>query len=487
MTDLLDASERAAPGDDSPSADAARSAFAAPTGSPLPAPVPLAPPAASDTPVPPAPPVAAPTLPAAHPAEQRPVVPELSLPDHQPRQDQARPLPGTLPVDLTALQAPTPRRARGTSRGLVKGFLKLAVLGGLVAAGVVYGPDLYEQYVEEPTDTRTLPSVADGPPAPLSFPAPVVTPAVASATFELSVDAPTGSVDYLVTADFASATTETVVRRPDAPELQIITVADQALIRRVDDDVWFRTQRGGFPFDATLARQQWVRFADELFSPEVRSAATIEGAAQHDVDGIPTRHLLVSVPSAALEPPPDLPALRPPLRDSDPATEIPEAPEVPEPTTVPPNAVVPNDAVPADGTPAVADAALTAESADTVPADSIPTDPAPVDPTVAAAPPAGEAAPPAAPEGPGGPPTSPDAVPPTGADAAPTTVPPPPTTTVEVWIDDSGIVRQGVGAEVFGVDRVRVTSISPTGWAPTLPLEEQIRPLDAEAVLHLGL
>ncbi|MEL6890441.1 MAG: hypothetical protein AAFP84_02490 [Actinomycetota bacterium] len=397
------------------------------------------------------------------PAVEAPAVPAMSLPSHQPRQDQNRPLPGTLPIDLEALQAPPKRRRQPMAavRRLIKTVIWLAVLGGLGYAGYVYGPELYERYVGdgEPEASAT-PSIADEPPAPLAFPAATFAPSVAAATIQVVGTGPDGVVEYEVTTDFTSAVSQTLIRRGDAADLEVIALGDEALIRRTDDTTWYRTTRGSFPLDGQLAREDWVRFVDELFPTEVRGEATIDGATLSAVAGTPTRHLVVSVPRQRIAPPPSIPSLRDQLSE-------PVDPTVDDPTL---------------GDPALAP--VTDPAATPVPVESAPpaaTEPTPTDaadPAVPAAPVTDSTAPATDPVAP----TS-DAPPTPAAPAAPTVE----MATVEVWIDDAGVVRQAIGADVFGVDRLTVTQTMPEPWAPILPAPESIRPLDAEAVVLLGL
>ena len=59
--------------------------------------------------------------------------------------------------------------------------------------------------------------------------------------------------------------------------------------------------------------------------------------------------------------------------------------------------------------------------------------------------------------------------------------------TMELWVDDAGIVRQLVMPPELGGETITVTSVSPDAWEPMFPTSDAVRPLTAEVLLRLGL
>ena len=432
MADLLDASGTDA---DAPTG----SSWSAPSGAPT-GPTTAAPATPTVAAGAPAPAVPLPTIPTPAPAPTAaaPEVPVLSVPDHQPRQDRssapaAGTLPGTFPVDLAGLQ-PTKHEPLVRWGAVIKTVFWIWVLAALAYCGVLYGPDYYERYFgEEPADVLAAdgPAIADEAPAPLAFPVAAITPTIAAATFEVVGVGEGDPIVYEVTPDFASAAARTLVNRPGGESLEVITTGDQALIRRVGDTTWYRTTRGGFPFEGRIDRQQWVRLVDEMFPPEVRGLSTIEAASHSQVAGVAARRMVIAVPTDRLSPPPDFPSLRGQFNVVDPTAPA------SAPTPTPPLVTAPPTAPAAPAAPAGTD---------------LPADPAPQ-----------------------------PAVTPSGDSVEQAT------TRIEVWVDDAGIVRQALGATAFGVERLTITSTMAAPWAPQLPPEEMIRALDAEAAVYLGL
>ena len=188
--------------------------------------------------------------------------------------------PATLPTGRS-------KRSGGVRRGVSR-LVLLAVLGGLGYAGVVYGPDLI--------DRATGADTADGPAAALEYPVPTAPiMAVRTATFTVSEpDALGGTQNYEVTADFESGVAHVVVPRVDPPDLEILTLWDQAFIRRIDEPTWYMLPRGTFPIDFPLGRARWIRTLDELVPPEFRSITTVAEANESTVGADPARRLLVS-------------------------------------------------------------------------------------------------------------------------------------------------------------------------------------------------
>jgi hypothetical protein len=188
----------------------------------------------------------------------------------------------------------TPQRQRSGLRRTISWLFLLAVIGGLAYGGIVYGPELVDKF--------TGPDETSEPPAPLVFPLPTATPSpVRSATFTVSEPDPfRGTQDYEVTADFESGVAQVVIPRSDTPDLEILSVWDQAFIRRIDDPTWYSLPRGDFPIDNSLGRIRWVRTLDELIPAGLRQMTTITDASESLVGTEPTRRLMLSVEAARL-------------------------------------------------------------------------------------------------------------------------------------------------------------------------------------------
>ncbi len=61
------------------------------------------------------------------------------------------------------------------------------------------------------------------------------------------------------------------------------------------------------------------------------------------------------------------------------------------------------------------------------------------------------------------------------------------TVTMEIWVDDSGIVRRSVLPEQLGGETVTVTSVSPDAWEPVFPTPDEVQPMTALVLFRLGL
>jgi hypothetical protein len=205
----------------------------------------------------------------------------------------------TSPFSKAMFESPAPRltgrptRAGGVRRG-VNWLFVFAVLAALGYAGVTYGPDLVQRLAGPETD--------NGPAAPLAYPNATTAPTtVRSATFTVSEPDPFGGTqDYEVTADFESGVARVVVARTDSPDLEVLTLWDQAFIRRIDEPTWYTLPRGDFPIDFSLGRGRWIRTLDELLPPAYRQITTIAEANESTVDTEPARRLLVSADPASL-------------------------------------------------------------------------------------------------------------------------------------------------------------------------------------------
>jgi hypothetical protein len=345
---------------------------------------------------------------------QAAALPTLAPAALQPAQKPAT-NPFALPLN-TQFDAPKPPK-QTVKKGRVKRFLGflllLALIAGGVAATVVYGPDLMTLAKGE--------SEPGEPTAPLVFPeATAVAPVVRTATF--TVENPVGSempLTYEVTTDFETGIAQIIIDREDQPQLEILTVFDGAVIRRTDEQVWYRLERGDFPIDRDLGRERWVRTLDELFPPAVRSFATIDDASESVLDGETMRRLLVSI---------------------DPNRLIVEAPIDPATTVV----VIDPAAEPA-----------------------VPTDPAVPSETPVVTPAPAPALPPGL--------TLDEEF--VGDELV----------TIELWVDNSGTIRQLILPPFLGGETVTVTSTSPDAWQPQFPGQEMVEPLTASALFGLGL
>jgi len=192
-----------------------------------------------------------------------------------------------LPFAVDAGQPKKPTRKGGLRRATSWLFV-LAVLGGLGAAGVTYGPDLVDRVANSGED--------NGPVAPLVYPMTTAAPApVRTASFTVSEpDRFGGTQNYEVTADFESGVAQVVIPRVDTPDLEILTLWDQAFIRRIDEPTWYTLPRGDFPIDFSMGRARWIRTLDELVPPAIRQFTTIAEATESAVGTEPARRLVVS-------------------------------------------------------------------------------------------------------------------------------------------------------------------------------------------------
>ena len=298
---------------------------------------------------------------------------------------------------LTPQPAKKPSRRGGGFRRAMKWLFLLAILGGIAFAGVTYGPDLVER--------ANGPDEDSGPTAPLEYPIPTATPtAVRTATFTVSeLDSFGGTQTYEVTADFESGITHVVIPRTDIPDLEILTLWDQTLVRRNDEPTWYSLPRGDFPVDFSLGRSRWVRTLDELVPPDFRQLTTIDEANESSIETTPARRLVLSVD---------------PLRliDAQAAATTPTA----------------------DGSP--------------LPAPQLPP----------------------------------------GVSMQPNTIQAGDTSgsiklSMEIWVDDTGLVRKSVMPAELGGETITVTSVSPDAFQPVFPTPESIQPLTAQVLFRLGL
>jgi hypothetical protein len=345
------------------------------------------PPSASSAPPPP------PAPPASWPgqiSQAAPMLPVVTAKVPRPASVDASPFTMAM-FESPATSTSARRTNRGGIRRGVSWLLVLAVVAGLGYAGVTYGPDLVDEF--------TGADALDGPAAPLVYPVPTGAPvAVRTATFTVSEpDSFGGTQHYEVTADFESGVSHVVVPRTDTPDLEILTLWDQAFIRRIDEPTWYTLPRGDFPIDFSLGRGRWIRTLDELVPPAFRQLTTIDQANESSVGTEPARRLVVSTDPVRL---------------------------------------------------------LQAQNA-------------------ATSPPADGSSPPAAPLPPG------VTVQP-GLDGVESL-------TMEIWVDDAGIVRKSVLPVELGGETITVTSVSPDAWEPMFPTPDAVQPLTAQALFRLGI
>jgi hypothetical protein len=295
----------------------------------------------------------------------------------------------------TAYSPIAPKTSASTKRGGfrrgVSWLILIGVLGGLGYAGVTYGPELMERFSGADS--------ADGPSAPLIYPM-LTTPtaAVRTATYTVSEPDPFGGTQhYEVTADFESGVAQVVIPRTDIPDLEILTLWDQAFIRRIDEPTWYSLPRGDFPIDFSLGRSRWVRTLDELVPPMIRQYTTIEEATESSVGTLPARRLVVTADPVRL---------------------------------------------------------LQAQTAATTPtADGSPPPAAPLPPGIVVQP---------------------------GIDGVESL-------TMEIWVDDSGLVRKSVMPAQLGGETITVSAVSADAWEPMFPTPDVIEPMTAQALFRLGL
>ncbi len=59
--------------------------------------------------------------------------------------------------------------------------------------------------------------------------------------------------------------------------------------------------------------------------------------------------------------------------------------------------------------------------------------------------------------------------------------------TMEIWVDDNGLVRKSVMPAELGGETITVTSASPEPFEPVFPTPDGVEPLTAQALFRLGL
>ena len=61
------------------------------------------------------------------------------------------------------------------------------------------------------------------------------------------------------------------------------------------------------------------------------------------------------------------------------------------------------------------------------------------------------------------------------------------TLSMEIWVDDTGLVRKSVMPPELGGETITVTSVSQDAFEPVFPTPEGVQPLTAQVLFHLGL
>lgn len=206
----------------------------------------------------------------------------------------ANPFASSMNDSWSSAPAAKKPKGKGNARRAFSWLLVLAVIGGLAYVGVMYGSDLMELATGEES--------VDEPAAPLAFPT-ATAAAVPLRTVTFTVeqqDALNGPQRYDVTTDFESGITRVLIDRDDAPDLEVLSVFDGSVIRRVDQPTWYQLDRGTFPVGSEFGPGRWVRTLDELLPPAMRFGATIDRATESVIGTDPTRRLLVSLDPATV-------------------------------------------------------------------------------------------------------------------------------------------------------------------------------------------
>jgi hypothetical protein len=329
-------------------------------------------------PPPPAPGVA-PVVAPPNQINQAPMLPYVAPPVPRPATaPAANPFASSLNQQWTPTPGPVRQPRSGKARRFFSWMLVLAIIGGVTYVGFTYGSDLME--------LATGDEATEEPTAPLVFPTATATPTpIRTATFTVErPDALRGPQKYEVTSDFESGISRVVIDRGDAPDVEVLTLWDQAVIRRVDQPNWYRLDRGAFPIGSESGRIRWIRTIDELIPPLLRGAATITEASESTVGTESARRLVVTIDPAAI------------------TQASATAPVLPPGITLEPG--------------------------------------------------------------------------PDGVEQL----------TIEVWVDNAGVVRKSVLPVELGGETITVTSMSPDAWQPVFPTEDTIAPMTASALFSLG-
>ena len=223
-----------------------------------------------------------------------PIVP--ALPRVAPMAPSAVPTTTTNPFEFSAASAGSPpsraprqQQRQGGGRRFAWRMFLLAVLGGLVFAGVTYGPELSARFRGDSADSE--------PEAPLAFPT-VASAAVAARTATFVVEQPTDdgtTARYEVTTDLETGVSRMLIDRTTGPDIEVLAVFDIANLRLVDQPDWWSMPRGDFPFPVPGRSRQWLRTVDEYLPAHIRSAVTIEKSTEAVLGTETMRHLVLTI------------------------------------------------------------------------------------------------------------------------------------------------------------------------------------------------
>lgn len=228
------------------------------------------------------------------PQGMMPIVP--ALPRVAPATPSPVPTTPNNPFEFSAVSAGSPpsraprqQQRAGGGRRFVRRVFLLAALGGIVFAGVKYGPQLSEQVRGDSADSELE--------APLAFPA--VTPAaVATRTATFVVEQPSDdgtTARYEVTTDFETGVSRMLIDRTTGPDIEVLAVFDVANLRLVDQPNWWSMPRGDFPFPVPGQSQQWIRTVDDYLPAYIRPAVTIEKSTEAVLGTETMRHLVLTI------------------------------------------------------------------------------------------------------------------------------------------------------------------------------------------------
>lgn len=223
-----------------------------------------------------------------------PSLPQVAPPVPRPATAPAVNPFGTMLNDPTPLSTQQPKKKSNRGKRFVGGLLVLALIGGAAAAAVMYGSDLMT--------LATGDEVADEPELANVFPTPTsAAPVIRTASF--TVEQPAGASgpgSYQATIDFETTIAEVSVDGGTQPDIEMLTLFNDAVVRRAGSVTWFQLPRGTFPIGIGDGRARWIRTVDELFPPAIRQWATVERATESDLEGEPMTRVLVSIDPARL-------------------------------------------------------------------------------------------------------------------------------------------------------------------------------------------
>jgi len=223
-----------------------------------------------------------------------PNLPQVAPPVPRPATAPANNPFGTMLNDSAPLGTSRPPKKPKRGKRFAGALLVLALIGGAAAAAWTYGSDLMTLgSSDEVVDETELAN---------AFPLPVdSTPAIRTASFTVERPAGADGPDrYQATIDFDTTIAEVMIDGGDDPDMEMLTLFNDAVVRERNSVVWYQLPRGTFPIDIDAGRARWVRTVDELFPPAIRQWATIERATESEIEGEPMTRLLVSIDPARL-------------------------------------------------------------------------------------------------------------------------------------------------------------------------------------------